>query len=165
MFSRSCKASPQVTNPSKTIAQDPKAYHHAAPDGQFDGPPDLEIARLALADVKRILKPPRTSGKGCKDPQLRAVLRERLEGMQRLLWAYVDPQSSTHGKWIAASVQVAMLLEKKPHYARTVRQRARNFINDPTDLPYDDYGIANESIFDKDEGISQVHLQGIGPLV
>lgn len=158
----------EISHPFDGQTEQPKVHQRAAPDTRFVGPPDLEVARLALADVKRILKPPRTSGKGYKDPQLHTVLRERLEGMQRLLWAYVDPQSPTHGKWIAASVHVAKLLEKKPHYAQVVRQRARDFIDDPTDLPYDDHGTANESILDKDEGIAQdihVHLQGIGPLV
>lgn len=158
----------EPSHSAKDDIAETSTYQYTGTDKSSDTPPSIEEALLALGDLRRILKPPRVTGKGYKDPDLKTVLRQRLEGMSQLLWTYCDPQSPTYGKWIAASVRVAGALQKKPRYARTVRQRARAFIEDHTDLPYANYGIGNESILDTDEGLAQeihVHLQGIGPLV
>ena len=120
---------------------------------------------LALADLTRILRPPRKSGSGYRDPQLDAVFRSRLEHMQQFLSAYLNPQSVTSNKWIAASLQVAISVQRKPWYARIIRKRTRAFIADREDLPYNIYGEWNESLLDKDESLAaeiQIHLQSIG---
>ena len=132
---------------------------------QYTPPPSLDTATLALADLTQILRPPRKTGNGYRDPQLDSVFRSRLEHMQQFLSAYVNIQSVTSNRWIAASVQVAISVQRKPWYARTIRKRTRAFINDREDLPYNIYGDWNESLLDKDESLAadiQIYLQSIG---
>ena len=132
---------------------------------QYTPPPSLDTATLALADLTRILQPPRKTGSGYHDPQLDPVFRSRLEHMQQYLSAYVNVQSVTSNKWIAASVQVAVSVQWKPSYARTLRKRTRAFIDDREDLPYNIYGEWTESLLNKDESLAadiQIHLQSIG---
>jgi hypothetical protein len=42
--------------------------------GWFVSPPTLEDKCLALADIKKVLKPPWKTGKGYKDPKINLVL-------------------------------------------------------------------------------------------
>lgn len=72
--------------------------------GAFQLPPDLEAAGRAYADIKKLIKPPRDTGVGYKDPNLDLVLRGRLELMKMFLWQYLD--GSAQG-WIAASLKMA----------------------------------------------------------
>ena len=89
--------------------------------GVFIAPPSLDEAQLALDNLKKILRPPRTSHAehgGYKDPRLDSYLRTRLEEMKQFLWTYVNPQSTVYNKWTAASLHMANYLEKKPHHAQ-----------------------------------------------
>jgi len=89
--------------------------------GTFMHAPSTEEAQAALDDLKRILKPPRDTGRGYKDPGLGPILREHLDGMKQFLWAYVNPQSLTYGKWTAASLSTASALEQSTFHARILQ--------------------------------------------
>ena len=135
---------------------------------QFVPPPTLESAQSALTDIKNILRPPRKTGNGYKDPDLSDHLRGRLEGMRMFLWKYCDAESGSQGghgsKWTAASLDTAHSLERGPYYARKLREWTHEFIADRNEVPESQYGSWSKSIID-DEDISQeinLHLQGLG---
>lgn len=134
--------------------------------GSFRPPPDLRDAELALADLKKILRPPRKSEPGYEDPKLNMLFRERLEGMKQLLWTYIDCQSPTYGQWMATSLRTSRSLGHTVHHARKLREWSRAFILDREQLPYNPYGKWNLSVLETDETLAQeihLHLQGIGP--
>jgi len=54
-------------------------------EGCFVSPPTLEDACLALADIKKVLKPPWNTGNRYKDPMLDLVLQGHLELMRVFL--------------------------------------------------------------------------------
>jgi hypothetical protein len=143
---------------------------YSSQTGTFMHAPSIEEAQAALDNLKRILKPPRATGRGYKDPGLDLVLRERLDGMKQFLWAYVNPQLPTYGKWTAASLSAASALERSPFHAQMLWDRVRAFIADRGDLPFNVYGTgkANECLLNQDEELAQdinLHLQGIGKWV
>jgi hypothetical protein len=67
-----------------------------ASKGNYSPAPTLEDAKSALDDLTTILKPPRKTGAGYKDPGLDLVLRKRLEEMEQFLWMYINPESGTY---------------------------------------------------------------------
>jgi len=79
--------------------------------------PTIINAKKAHEKIKGILKPPRTTGNGHKDPGLDLLLRSRLEGMSHFLWAYINPNSKTYNKWSASSLLTATALERGPWFA------------------------------------------------
>jgi hypothetical protein len=97
--------------------------------GQYSPPPTVNEAAAALKDIKLMLKPPRASGIGYKDPRLDSLLRSRLEKMKMFLWNYVDPSNTTRG-WQAASLQTARAFEKTTWLAGRLRQWVRAYILD-----------------------------------
>jgi hypothetical protein len=140
--------------------------HTPALAGQFTPPPTVEEATLALADLKLILRPPRNSGRGHKDPKLDLLLRTRLERMQMFLWNYTDPANKGCG-WMAASLKTAHAQEKGPWLAGRLREWVRAYCKDREDLPMNIYGTWSSSILE-DEDFAQellLHLQGIGKYV
>jgi hypothetical protein len=92
-------------------------------------PPTINEARLALVDLKLILRPPRSSGWGHKDPKLDLLLRTRLERMQMFLWNYTDSMSKSSG-WMAASLKTAHAHEKGPWLAGRLREWVRAYCKD-----------------------------------
>jgi hypothetical protein len=68
--------------------------------------------------------------------------------MKQFLWAYVNPQSTSHGHWQAASLQTANAFERKPAHARTLQEWSHTFLADRDDLPVNPFGKWNESILD-----------------
>lgn len=157
------------------------AYHHdvimlveAGPgvhyqkNGKYDHSPALHEAQSALDDIKKILHPPRNKGPGYDNPGLDKLLHSRLEGMRHFLWAYINPQSSTHGAWGSSSIKAADDLEKGTTFARKFREWSRAFLADREDIPFNPYGKWNESVIDRDATLAQdihLHLQGIGLFV
>ena len=140
--------------------------HTPALAGQFTPPPTVKEATLALADLKLILRPPRNSGRGHKDPKLDLLLRTRLERMQMFLWNYTDPANKGCG-WMAASLKTAHAQEKGPWLAGRLREWVRAYCKDREDLPMNIYGTWSSSILE-DEDFAQellLHLQGIGKYV
>ena len=131
--------------------------------GLFEPPPTIDVAKLALADIKRVLKPHRDTGAGYKDPKIDLLLRGRLDLMKLFLWQYI----STNNGWIASSLHVAHAAERGPWLAKQLRIWTRAYINDRECLPFNQYGRWNVSLLE-DEDLAQeihVHLQGIGKYV
>jgi hypothetical protein len=62
-------------------------------EGTFVPPPTLEDVCSALADIRKVLKPLRKTGKGFKDPKIDLVLHGHLELMKMFLWQYTDVES------------------------------------------------------------------------
>ncbi|EGO02428.1 hypothetical protein SERLA73DRAFT_150187 [Serpula lacrymans var. lacrymans S7.3] len=114
--------------------------------GVFEPPPSIKEATLALDDLKTILRPPRHSGRGYKDPEFDLLFCSCLEGMQQFLWIYVGSTSEKQRCWQAASSRTAKNLEKGPYYARRLQDWIHGFINDCEQLPVILYGTWNESI-------------------
>ena len=88
-----------------------------------------------------------------------------MEGMQQFLWAYVNPQSHTHGAWGTSLMNAADDLEKGMTF---VCKWSCAFLANHDDIPINPYGKWNESILDRDTTLAQdihLHLQGIGPFV
>lgn len=83
-------------------------------------PPDIVQAEAALKDLKMILKPPRTSGRGYRDSKLGAWTRERLEAMEIFLGHYTNPQSPAYNAWTAASLLAAAGKGKSTWFARNL---------------------------------------------
>ena len=116
----------------------------------------------------RILKPPRKTGRGHKDPELDNLFRGRLEGMRQFMWTYINPQSGATGQWKAASLKTANNLEKGDSHTKKLRSWTRAFIADCENLPVNPYGAWNESVISKDSEIAQIihaHLQSKGKFV
>ena len=53
--------------------------------GPFEPPPTIDVARLALADIKLVLKPNRDTGAGYKDPGIDLLMQGRLDLMKLFL--------------------------------------------------------------------------------
>jgi len=62
-------------------------------EGTFVPPPTLEDVCSALADIRKVLKPLRKTGKGFKDPKIDLVLHGCLKLMKMFLWQYTDDES------------------------------------------------------------------------
>lgn len=131
-------------------------------------PPTVDEVALALEDIKKILNPPRRTGRGYKDPELDLLFRSRLESMQQFMWTYINPNSGATGHWQASSLKTADNLRKGPAHAQKLHDWVRAYIADREDLPVNPYGQWNESVIDKDPALAQeinTHLQGIGKYV
>jgi hypothetical protein len=141
---------------------------HGTQIGKYLPPPSVEQIRSALDDLKNILQPRRRNRIGYKDPEFDALFRGRLEGMRQFMWAYVNPDSSTHGCWGASSLRVASDREAGSSHACKLREWTRAFVDDRENLLVNPYGKWNESILDKDPALAQeihLHLQSIGQYV
>jgi len=92
-------------------------YHGYTCKGNYSPAPTLEDAKSALDDLTTILKPPRKTGTGYKDPGLDLVLRKRLEEMEQFLWMYINPESVTYDQWMTASLKTVKNLCKKPFHS------------------------------------------------
>jgi hypothetical protein len=139
--------------------------HLRTPKGTFVALPTIDEVASAHGDMLRILKPPRKTGKGHKDPELDNFFRAHLEGMRQFMWTYINPQSGATGQWKAASLQTANNLEKGDSHAKKLHSWTQAFIADHEDLPINPYGAWNESVLSKDSEIAQIihaHLQSKG---
>ncbi|KAK7015444.1 hypothetical protein R3P38DRAFT_2369160, partial [Favolaschia claudopus] len=57
-------------------------------DGRLREAPSIEAARAALADIGKVLRPPRKKGPGYIDLKLDPFTRSRIQGIQSLLALY-----------------------------------------------------------------------------
>jgi hypothetical protein len=83
--------------------------------------------------------------------------------MQRFLWAYIDVNSPYFNKWMAASLDVALLAEKGLWFVWRLCEWTSAFMQDAGNLPLNIYGTWNKSWIDN-EGLKQelyAHLQSI----
>ncbi|KAJ8691909.1 hypothetical protein PTI98_011428 [Pleurotus ostreatus] len=134
-------------------------------------PPSIAEAKSALADIKKILRPPHKTGNGYKDPVLDVLTQTRIEQMKMLLWIYTDESALNSlkigrggSRWTAASLHVAHTSEKGPWAAHKVREWTQAFIADRKELPFNVYGTRGKSRID-DEDLAQeihLHLQSVG---
>ena len=129
-------------------------------------PPHVELARSALDDIHKVLRPPRDKGTGYKKAKIDDVLQKQLEMMRIMLSGYIQGQS-----WMAASLRSARVMERGyrsgTYTAERVRAWTRAFIADRSILPINIYATWNHSILD-DEDLAQdllLHLQGVGEYV
>lgn len=139
-----------------------------APKSKFVDPLTIEEVTLAHADLLRVLKPPRKTGRGHKDPELDDFFKAHLEGMKQFMWTYINPKSSGTGQWKVASLKTADNLKKGQSHAKKLHSWTWAFIADHKDLPVNPYGAWNESVISRDPEITQiihVHLQSKGKFV
>ncbi|KAJ7914128.1 hypothetical protein B0H13DRAFT_2325570 [Mycena leptocephala] len=61
---------------------------YADTDGRLREAPTIEAARAALADIGKVLRPPRKKGPGYIDPHLDPFTESRIKGIQSLLALY-----------------------------------------------------------------------------
>ncbi|KAG2033109.1 hypothetical protein BDR03DRAFT_1014657 [Suillus americanus] len=117
----------------------PIPWTHSTPvlPGQSIPPPTVGKAKLALVDLKLILRPPQ-SGPGYKDPKLDLLLCTHLERMQMFLWTYTDSANKNPG-WMAASLKTAHAYQKGPWLAGHLQEWVRAYCKDRGDLPMNIY--------------------------
>ncbi|KAG9224502.1 hypothetical protein CCMSSC00406_0002347 [Pleurotus cornucopiae] len=137
--------------------------------------PSMEDAHSALDDIKLILRLPRQTGKGYKDPQLDLLTRTRLEQMKMLLYIYTDKSKSSPvlsgmrpcSRWGVAALHVARCAEKGPWAARKLREWTRTFITDRGTLPISIYSSWAKSRIDDEDFVQEIHLhlQTVGEYV
>jgi hypothetical protein len=85
--------------------------------------PTIVQTMSALQDLKKMLKPPRNTGRGYKaDPDINPFIQTRMEGMQTLLNFFTMKQSITCGAWIASSLQAAISVGRHGHCAEQLRK-------------------------------------------
>ncbi|KAI5993567.1 hypothetical protein EDD15DRAFT_2367317 [Pisolithus albus] len=138
-------------------------------------PPSILDAQKALEDLRNILKPPRQDRTGYTDPNLPALLRERLSRMRDFLWLYTNvlsdgtthPTNPVGGQWTKAANQAARNAGKvKGDYlSRTLRSWSMAYIKTRT-LPHRMPSKKFSRI--EDESLAadlQLHLQSIGKYV
>lgn len=83
-------------------------------------PPTVTEAHKALMDLRNLLRPPRNDGTGYKRPEFDAVLKERLESMEKFLWKYTDvgndgnphSRNGAGGNWTRAADETAAFLHR-----------------------------------------------------
>ncbi|KAI0039257.1 hypothetical protein FA95DRAFT_1585324 [Auriscalpium vulgare] len=126
--------------------------------GKFDPAPSRDNARAALADLTKILRPPRASGIGTKPFSGDELLRRRLEMMALHLRTYTDteaarilgyqsPQESRFRQSIPRARTVPVGWKASSEYAaRIVRKWTRAFLADREALPRNPYGSWNTSL-------------------
>jgi len=130
-------------------------------------PPCIEAVKAAHTRLKDILHLLRKTGNGYKDPKLDLLLRSWLEAMQHFLWAYINPESCFHNKWMAASLDMACALERGVWFAWHLREWSCTFIEEAENLPFNVYSTWNKSHLD-DKDLKQeilTHLQSIGKYI
>jgi hypothetical protein len=116
----------------------PTLLHHQA--GHFCAPPSLEEAKLALADLKLILKPPRDNRKGgYKDAKLDQPLHSWLERMSMFLWFYIDMSQGVN-EWMGASFKAANAFQKGSWLAGRLQEWTHAYVKDRANLPLNIYG-------------------------
>lgn len=135
-------------------------------------PPSLEAAQNALADINRMLKPPRLNGKGIKECQLPLLLWTRLEWIASFLHVYTHPGSgfgtgSYGSRWMASSLHCAHAQQSTTTRAKNLRKWAKALINDWSALPISTNGDSRNSRIDDDNVATDIatHLQSLGPYI
>jgi hypothetical protein len=126
-------------------------------------PPANDTALLAIASLDSILRPPRATGNGYKQPKINTILKSRLQDMQSVLRLF-----SKGTGWIKASETIAVAKGRGPYYGRTIRHWIKSFITDRNTLPTNAWGCGNASRLDTDDGLRdelRTHLRSCGKYV
>lgn len=97
---------------SPTSLLPPKGVDGLSPYGNNDrSPPSRDTALLAIASLDAILRPPRATGNGYKQPKLNAILKTRLQDMQSVLRLFCKDTG-----WMDASETIAVAKGRGPYY-------------------------------------------------
>ena len=129
-------------------------------------PPSIGSVKVALADVKNILKPQRSKGSGYKLADLSALLCNRLEMIWMFLVLYTGGQV-----WIEALMQIIQLMEKGyysgTYSAAKLRKWTKAYISNQQSLPQNNYGKWKRLQIDDEDLVQDLalHLQEIGKYV
>jgi len=131
----------------ENAAEDDSSYDHS---WESRKPPSLDEARKALADLNRLIKPLRASGRGYKECLLPLKLRTRLEWMASFLHVYIsdDPKygkSANGSRWMASSLLAAHTQQKMSKHAEKLRKWTKAFICDRDALPISPTGKKTQS--------------------
>jgi len=142
----------------------PQGVDGLSPYGNSDrSPPSMDTVLLAIASLDSILRPPRATGKGYKQPKLNNILKSRLQDMQSVLRLFCKETG-----WMDASETVAVAKGRGPYYGRTLRHWIKSFIIDRGALPTNAWGSGNVSRLDTEDGLRdelRTHLQSCGKYV
>ncbi|KAL1724767.1 hypothetical protein EV714DRAFT_222503, partial [Schizophyllum commune] len=132
---------------------------------QYRGAPTIAAAKeLREFILATYLRPPRNKGYGYKPCKCSLWLRTRFEWIIAVLNAFVS--GSAEGKWIAASLQAAMVLGRGPAWARRVRALAQDMLYDRSSIPEHHYGPTRGTM--DDEALCDelaLHLQAKGKYI
>lgn len=126
-------------------------------------PPSMDAARVAITLLDSILRPPRATGNGYKQPKINNILKSRLQDMQSVLRLFCRNTG-----WIKASEIIAAAKGRGPYYGRTIRHWIKSFVRDHNALPTNAWGSGNFSRLDTGEGLRdelRAHLQSCGKYV
>ena len=137
-------------------------------------PPTVTEAHEALTDLRKLLRPPWNDATGYKRPKFDAILKERLESMEKFLWKYTDvgDNSNPHskngagGNWIQAANETAVFLHGGAWQSRNLWMWSKAYTKDRQKLPTHEYGKHGSHI--ENEALAadiMLHLQSIGKYV
>ncbi|KAJ7626704.1 hypothetical protein B0H17DRAFT_862143, partial [Mycena rosella] len=135
--------------------------------------PTIEEACKVLKALARILRPPRDSCAGYKNPKLNLLTRTRYEWLKSFLHIYssddrpIGNRDAKAARWMAALLEAAHAAQKGPWLARRLREWARAFIGDRAQLPTNKYGTWNCMLLEDEDVAAEIalHLQSIGKYV
>jgi hypothetical protein len=147
-----------------TISPDGMVPDSTSFPGKDRLPPTILKAKAALEDLKKILNPPRKTGRGYIIADIDLYVRTRLEVMQTMLNLYTNPKSCTYDTWGASSSQAAISVGRGRSCAERLCQLNRRFISDRTFLLLNPFGTWKESLL-ADEDLTNdinIHLMEIG---
>jgi len=151
-------------DPLPSWSTPPKPVDGLSPYGDNNrSPPSRASAHLAIMSLDLILRPPRTTGNGYKQPKLNTNLKTRLQDMQSVLRLFCKDAG-----WMDASETIAVAKGRGPYYGRTLRHWIKSFITDGNSLPTNAWGSGNVSRLDTDDGLRdelRAHLQDRGKYV
>ena len=151
--------------PSTETASDAVKNKNTLPrEGHMRQAPTITQASEAAEDLMKLLRPPWDNGKGYKNANISEFVKIRMLGMDSLLNLITHPSSTTHGKWIASSMQAAFALGKGTYCACQLRRLSKQFIEDCAILPINPFGDWNQSML-RDEDLASdinLHLQMLG---
>lgn len=127
--------------------------------------PSVQAIEALLPIVKSILRPPRNTGRGYKDPGLNLLTRDRLESMRRFLQAYTTGRYRGH--WVAASLATTQMEGRGLWHARRLREWSFAFANDQDQLPQNIFGAWNKSRLNDEDLRNEIqeHLATLGKYI
>ena len=132
-------------------------------------PPTVKAAKMALADLRIVLRPQRADKTGYTDPKLGPVLEEHLRAMKDFLVTFTDLENKVNlvgGQWGKAALQVAQRLEKGEWFAHCLHQWTKQYIQDRTNLPICKQNSRPSHIENEELAVEiKLHLQSIGKYI
>lgn len=144
---------------------------HRRPSGHERMAPTEVLARAALVELEETLKPHRVSGRGYKESKLDDWTWERLDEVRVFLNHYTAEGSPVRGRWTEAAkltVQGRFGGKLGRYHRDLLCARARAYIRDRTNVPYNPFGKWNTSRIDALDGLREEiesYLESVGRYV